>query len=243
MATGTAIGQKGNWRGRYSLSQTNGTTSTTVICYFYVEHVSGAGKLARYHYRGTFDNTNGSTYYPSKSSLGCDGNGKGETVGIGSVTKTYAQTHEAQTLSKVVKVTNTDTGSAVSKTISITIPPKTNYAVTYYPNGGTGSITDTKWHDEDLTLSDGTGITRDHYTLVGWNTAADGSGTHYDLEEVYTGNVALDLYAEWELNAVLIKTKIDGEWLEGVVHIKHNSEWIIPHAGYVKIDGEWLPII
>lgn len=125
MATGTAIGQRGNWRGRYSLAITHSDNETTVVCSFYVEHVKNAGKLERYHYRGTFDGTNGSTYYPSSSSLGCTGNGNGETVSIGSVTKTYPRTFTEQTLTKAVKVTNTDTSGSVSTNVTITIPART----------------------------------------------------------------------------------------------------------------------
>lgn len=41
-------------------------------------------------------------------------------------------------------------------------------------------------------------IVRDGYTLVGWNTSADGSGTHIGLgSRVTPGNQMLRLYAEW----------------------------------------------
>ncbi|SER68616.1 InlB B-repeat-containing protein, partial [Parafannyhessea umbonata] len=46
------------------------------------------------------------------------------------------------------------------------------------------------------------GFKRDHYTLLGWNTKADLSGTHYDLSfdgfELPEGTTVL--YAEWEIN-------------------------------------------
>jgi uncharacterized repeat protein (TIGR02543 family) len=43
-------------------------------------------------------------------------------------------------------------------------------------------------------------LARTGYTYNGWNTAADGSGVHYDAEETYTNNAALTLYAQWTSN-------------------------------------------
>lgn len=246
MATGTAIGQKGNWRGRYSLSYSQAATTTTVVCYFYLEHVANSGKLSRYHYYGTFDGTNGSTYYPTTASIGGNGNGSGETVSIGSVTKTYSKKHTAQTLTKNVKVTNSDTGSNVNVNVSIPIPIQYHYTVSYNANGGTGSSSNTKWYGEPLQLSNGTGFSRSNYTLIGWNTAADGSGTHYDLggsltTEQTTGSTWY-LYAEWELNVVQARTKINDVWVSGNIYVKINDNWEMPYVGYVKVDGTWEQI-
>ena len=83
------------------------------------------------------------------------------------------------------------------------------YAVTYNGNGGSGTIADdTKTYAVNMTLSDGTGFTRTNHSLVKWNTAADGSGTDYALGATYTGNAALDLYAQWHLD--YIKPTISG---------------------------------
>lgn len=83
------------------------------------------------------------------------------------------------------------------------------YAVTYNSNGGSGTIADdTKTYAVNMTLSDGTGFTRTNHSLVKWNTAADGSGTDYALGATYTGNAALDLYAQWHLD--YIKPTISG---------------------------------
>ena len=130
----------------------------------------------------------------------------------------------------------------VTATASFTVPALQSWTVTYNANGGTGSATDTKWYGESLTLSSGTGFSWENHTLLGWNTAADGSGTHYDLSDTYTGNAALTLYAEWHLDAIEVQTKVNGAWKDGIFYVKVNGEWVIPPLGYVKVNGSWEQI-
>lgn len=123
------------------------------------------------------------------------------------------------------------------------VSPKTNYAIQYNANGGTGTIANsTKWYNETLTLSDGTGFTWAHHTLTGWNTAADGTGTHYDLGSSYTANAGTTLYAEWKLNAVNTGGKVNGAWKNGILYAKVNGTWVIPYMGYGKVNGSWKEI-
>ena len=77
------------------------------------------------------------------------------------------------------------------------------FYVHYDSNGGTGTMSDQKFtYDapaEPLTTNT---FTRTNYVFKGWNTAADGSGTHYDDEEEVRNlsNIEDDvvtLYAEW----------------------------------------------
>ncbi|MBQ4650035.1 MAG: InlB B-repeat-containing protein [Firmicutes bacterium] len=66
-----------------------------------------------------------------------------------------------------------------------------------------GTIADVQAsYDSMLDLSDGTGFTREGYRIVGWNTAADGTGTPYALgEENYVlPQGETTLYAVWELD-------------------------------------------
>ena len=139
---------------------------------------------------------------------------------------------------------NTWNNQTVTATASYTVPALDSWSVTYNVNGGEGTISNSiKWYGENLTLSDGTGFTRANYNLVGWNTAADGSGTHYDLGETYSGNAALALYAEWVLNAITLKTKINDTWVDGTLYMKINGNWEIPHIGYIKVNNEWKQIV
>lgn len=52
----------------------------------------------------------------------------------------------------------------------------------------------------EITLQSGAGLVKAHHDLSGWNTKADGSGTHYELgEQITLGDRDLYLYAEWTL--------------------------------------------
>ncbi|MCX6879950.1 MAG: SBBP repeat-containing protein [Verrucomicrobia bacterium] len=75
------------------------------------------------------------------------------------------------------------------------------YSVTYAANGansGTAPDAQTKTQGIGLTLASNTGsLARTNYTIAGWNTAADGSGTSYGLGATYSTDAALALYAKW----------------------------------------------
>lgn len=83
----------------------------------------------------------------------------------------------------------------------------TCHTVTYNANGGTGSLpaaSGSKYvAGTNVTLATNAGgdagsLERDGYVFIGWNTAANGSGTHYDAGATLTGigdNVLL--YAHW----------------------------------------------
>ena len=55
------------------------------------------------------------------------------------------------------------------------------YTIHFNANGGTGTMSDQTFEVEDpQTPLNANTFTRDGYKFVGWNTAADGSGNHYD---------------------------------------------------------------
>lgn len=82
---------------------------------------------------------------------------------------------------------------------------ETYYSLTIDANGSTsGAAPDVSSHPAGaITLPTNTGnLSKTNYTLTGWNTLANGSGTHYALGGAYTmpeNNVTL--YAEWTINA------------------------------------------
>ncbi|HPJ67815.1 MAG TPA: InlB B-repeat-containing protein [Desulfobacteraceae bacterium] len=86
-----------------------------------------------------------------------------------------------------------------SADLTVELPPA--YPVTYDANGadsGTAPANQTKIYNVALTLATNTdSLARIGYTFNGWNTATDGSGTHYDEGATYTENGPLTLYAEW----------------------------------------------
>ncbi len=89
------------------------------------------------------------------------------------------------------------TGSTGDKIFYAKWIPAT-YTVSYVANGGSGSVSDdTKTYGEDLTLSDGTGLSYTGYTFTGWNTLSNGSGTAYSPSGTYSVNTDVTLYAQW----------------------------------------------
>lgn len=87
------------------------------------------------------------------------------------------------------------TGNANTTLYAIWTP--NTYAVTYYANGGSGTTSaQTKTHGVALTLRSN-GFTRANYVFKNWNTVAGGTGTSYSAGASYTGNAALNLYAQW----------------------------------------------
>lgn len=131
----------------------------------------------------------------------------GAEVGNISASFTINRTHKTQVVEVACDAISTtgDWSTATAK-MSISVNPKTSYAITFNankPSAASANVQDmpadqTKWYDEALTLP-GTSPTLNLYNFKGWNTKADGSGTAYEAEATYSGNAALTLYAQWEL--------------------------------------------
>ena len=124
-----------------------------------------------------------------------------------------------------------------------------HYSVHYEANGASGEM-----DDQDFTYDDAgqalsaNSFTREGYTFVGWNTAADGSGTGYDDEQqtpnvTATDGATVTLYAQWAAGGWV--TYIDADGTEqNVVAIPINgsqTDYGTPgtgdHCWYV-LDGE-----
>lgn len=84
------------------------------------------------------------------------------------------------------------------------IGAKSSYTVSYNANGGSGApSSQTKWHGEDLTLSN-TKPTRTGYTFLNW-TGSDGKT--YSPGGTYSGNGGLTLTANWQINTYTVTFK------------------------------------
>ena len=68
----------------------------------------------------------------------------------------------------------------------------------YDANGGSGSMNTTTLTDGQVALSQENAFTRSGYEFVGWNTAADGSGTDYSPGVFLDPLADMTLYAQWE---------------------------------------------
>ena len=82
------------------------------------------------------------------------------------------------------------------------------YAVTYDANGatsGTAPSAQTKTHGVDLTLATNSGsLVKSSCSFNGWNTAANGGGISYAAGATYTGNTALNLFANWSCTPPMV---------------------------------------
>jgi uncharacterized repeat protein (TIGR02543 family) len=80
------------------------------------------------------------------------------------------------------------------------------YIVTYNANGATGGSVPTDsnnyFQGNTVTVLGNTGaLLRTNYTFIGWNTAANGSGTTYTQSQTFSmGNSNVTLYAVWTAN-------------------------------------------
>lgn len=90
------------------------------------------------------------------------------------------------------------------------------YKVAYHANGGMGSANpQNATYGRNLTLNTGENFRRTGYTLTGWNTKSDGSGTAYALGEVTknlttTNGGTVILYAQWTLNILTVQYDANG---------------------------------
>ena len=94
-----------------------------------------------------------------------------------------------------------NTGDVI--TLYATWNPARSYWVHFDANGGTGTMANEKFIIDggNKTLTQNA-FTRTNYEFRGWNTMPDGSGTHYDDEQVVNNlttveNDVITLYAEW----------------------------------------------
>jgi uncharacterized repeat protein (TIGR02543 family) len=95
-------------------------------------------------------------------------------------------------------------GYSISLYAQWTLNPQT---VTFHSNGGTGSMDD-QVSSSSQTL-EANSFKKSGYRFIGWNTAADGSGTDYSNSETYSFSASITLYAQWEFIIVDDLPEID----------------------------------
>ncbi|MBQ6781650.1 MAG: InlB B-repeat-containing protein [Treponema sp.] len=101
-------------------------------------------------------------------------------------------------------------------------PPVTTYTITYEANAGGDSVTGTMATQTakaaEYVIVAQNAFVRDSYYFVGWNTAADGSGTKRAAGEVIELSANITLYAQWEQkiengSIVTFKVKSKGSYM------------------------------
>lgn len=91
---------------------------------------------------------------------------------------------------------------SISSNTYFTAVWKNIYRVTYDANGGSNApSSQTKWQDEDLTLTSSTPTWANH-SFLGWSTSsARDAEIEYHISGTYTENKAITLYAVWIVTA------------------------------------------
>jgi hypothetical protein len=145
-------------------------------------------------------------------------------------TYTYTRKTSAYTvtISYKIKIAANSKTSTTSQTF--TVPALEKYTITYksgYADDTTTS-TQTKYYGNNITLKDSWN-SRTNYSLIGWNTEEDGTGTSYALGATFSGNANTTLYAQWHLD--YIKPTISDFKAERVT----NTGAVSDTGEYVKI--------
>lgn len=131
------------------------------------------------------------------------------------VTKSYtvSRTHARQSVATYGEVSNTYVsgyGGPSTASYTVSVDPKTSYAVTFNANGGNGApAAQTKWYGETLTIS-ATKPTRSGYIFKGWATSSTATTATYQPGDSYTTNAALSLYAVWQQGTYTIAYAANG---------------------------------
>lgn len=196
--------------GTKSITRTHSDQSIYCEVKSWGEEVNGIGAL------GESDSTGGWITVPAKSSYTVSYNANGGTGAPGNQTKWYG---ENLTLSSTKPTrtgytfagwntaangngTNYSAGGTYSSNSGVTLYAKwtaNTWTVKYDANGGTGApANQTKTYGVDLALSS-TKPTRKDYNFLGWGTSASSTTVAYAAGGKYTTNVAITLYAIWEL--------------------------------------------
>ncbi len=93
-------------------------------------------------------------------------------------------------------------GTSVSSDVTLILDTPTNVTLSYDDNDATGGSTpsnSTYTAGSIATVSGNTdGLVRTGFTFTGWNTQANGSGTHYNGSATFTINSGIILYADWD---------------------------------------------
>ena len=106
-----------------------------------------------------------------------------------------------------------NSGQLPALTGNVTLYARWYANVAYDPNGGTGTTpTDTTEYkpNQSARAAGGAGLSRTGYTLTGWNTAADGSGTEISLDTDFSVDRSRTLYAQWTINSYTIRYDSNG---------------------------------
>ena len=173
---------------------------------------------------GVFSTTGGSRYLQESSGLvNADGthNAANEAKLIKAIMGSSVDASRYTIIWYIIKYQRSDAAWHIDGLIV----ERETFSVNYYGNGNTagsapsGQIGLLEGYeytvaDKPSGLERVDAATGDAYTFTGWNTASDGTGTHYDPGDVIEITDNLTLYAEWYLPhkyTVTVVTNLDGQ--------------------------------
>lgn len=173
----------------YNTSETD--TSYTISVTVTLQHYGAAWSAALYGYLAAYK----SSVAKTSNQMSFSQHGSWTDIVSASGSETITKTKASQSVSRSFDVYKIM--PVVSKTITFTVPAKTSYPVTFDANGGgSAPAAQVKWYNENLTITRSK-PSRDGFSFVKWNTAANGSGTDYAPSSTYSANAPLYLYAIW----------------------------------------------
>ena len=141
--------------------------------------------------------------------------------------------------------THYNAGATVTGGLSeITLYAEWTYTIAYYKNGassGSAPASQTNLHaGNNVTLKGNTGdLAKTGYSFNGWNTKADGTGTHYNAGATVTGGLSeITLNAEWKANKYTVKFFTSAEATTPYAQIQetYNAYYELPAENPTK-DG------
>ena len=204
------------------LTTTDGTNTETVNYTFNVDKI--APTVAYGTNGGTYTIPVGSTKYTISSKITVTDNGGSK---IADITYAWSTSNTTQpetwvTTTNGAIIENEVTGgkyylwvkttdNAGNETITKTSPFDIGYAIEYDKNGGTGTITNQrKTHGTNITLNNGTGLSKTGYTFIGWSENQTATQAQYGKNASYTANKSVKLYAVWQANTYNISYVLNG---------------------------------
>lgn len=133
----------------------------------------------------------------------------GENIVYPAFTWSWAKDHSSKSVTIAAAILKSGVLEQSRGAVTLTIPAKTSYKVTYNANSGTGApSSQTKWYGESLKIST-TKPTRTGYTFTHWRGS---NNVNYDPGDTIAANVNqnITLTAQWSIITYTIKYNANG---------------------------------
>ena len=112
-------------------------------------------------------------------------------------------------------------------------------AITFDPNGGTGSMEAMSVNPGVNNMLTANTFTRENYTFTGWNTAADGTGTAYADKATVNFSENTTLYAQWTQDPVITFDANGGDGTMGAQTVKPGEATALTANSFTRADYDF----